>query len=103
MPISNIPDLDEPVFAEPWQAQVFALTIAMHQGGAFTWSEWATALGDRVEGLDGENYYEGWLNALECLLTAKGLADATSLITLKAAWSHAYRKTPHGLAVELEA
>jgi nitrile hydratase accessory protein len=102
MPISNIPDLDEPVFAEPWQAQVFALTIALHRGGAFTWSEWAAALGDRLRTADGEDHHAAWLNALERLLIDKRLADAASLAALKVAWSDAYRRTPHGSAVALE-
>jgi len=32
------------VFAEPWQAQAFALTLKLHENGAFTWTEWAEAL-----------------------------------------------------------
>jgi len=101
MTISNIPDLDEAVFAEPWQAQVFALTIALHRGGAFTWTEWSATLGDRVKQADGEAYYAAWLNALEGLLVDKGLADGETLDVLKAAWADAYRHTPHGMAVEL--
>ena len=106
MPISTVPDLDEPVFAEPvfaepWQAQAFALTVALHARGVFTWNEWAAALGDRVKQADGEAYYAAWLNALESLLAAKGLADGQTLGTLKAAWAEAYRHTPHGKPVEL--
>ena len=33
-------DADGPVFAEPWQAQAFAMTLALHQNGLFTWVEW---------------------------------------------------------------
>ena len=102
MPISNIPDHDEPAFAEPWQAQVFALTIALHEQGAFTWTEWAAALGVRVKTADGEAYYAAWLNALESLLAAKGLADRDALGALKIAWADAYRHAPHGTPVELK-
>src|SRR6516165_2945133 len=35
-----------PVFAEPWEAQAFALTVKLSEQGHFTWSEWARALGD---------------------------------------------------------
>ena len=101
MPISTPSDVEEPVFAEPWQAQAFALTLALHQGGHFTWSEWAAALGDRVKQAEGEAYYAAWLHALETLLTAKGLADAAALAALKTAWAEAYRHTPHGQPVEL--
>ena len=32
------------VFAEPWQAHAFAMTLQLHDKGVFTWPEWATAL-----------------------------------------------------------
>ena len=102
MPISTAPDLDEPVFAEPWQAQAFALTIALHQRGVFTWSEWASALEERLNAAEGEAYYAAWLNALERLLAAKGLADRDALGALKIAWADAYRHAPHGTPVELK-
>ena len=43
-------DCGEPVFAEPWQAQAFAMALALHQRGLFSWPEWAEALSqaDRV-------------------------------------------------------
>lgn len=33
-----------PVFAEPWQAQAFALAIKLSERGYFTWKQWANAL-----------------------------------------------------------
>jgi len=39
-------DEDGPVFAEPWQAQAFALALQLHEQGAFTWTEWAAALSE---------------------------------------------------------
>ena len=39
-------DADGPVFAEPWQAQAFALTVRLHEAACFTWTEWADTLGD---------------------------------------------------------
>ena len=29
------PGIDEPVFSEPWQAEAFALTVALHEKGDF--------------------------------------------------------------------
>ena len=55
----------------------------------------------RGEPDDGSRYYEHWLAALESLVTAKGLADPTALLTRKEAWAAAYRNTPHGQPVEL--
>ncbi len=97
-----------PVFAEPWQAQAFALAVKLSELGHFTWKEWATALAeelksaaDRGEHDDGSRYYEHWLAALERLVTVKGLSDPAAMLARKAAWADAYRHTPHGKPVEL--
>src|SRR5207245_8343899 len=81
-------DTGGPVFAEPWQAQAFALAVKLSEQGHFTWKEWATALADelkaaadRGESDDGSHYYHHWLAALERLVTAKGLVDRTALET----------------------
>jgi nitrile hydratase accessory protein len=99
---------DGPVFAEPWEAQAFALAVKLSEQGYFTWKEWASALADelraavdRGEPDDGSHYYHHWLAALERLVTAKGLTDRASLETRKEAWAEAYRHTPHGKPVEL--
>src|SRR5687768_12373993 len=97
-----------PAFAEPWQAQAFALAVKLSEQGHFTWKEWAAALADELQSAarrgepdDGSRYYEHWLTALERLVAAKGLADSGALLTRKAAWEAAYRITPHGRAVEV--
>jgi nitrile hydratase accessory protein len=97
-----------PVFAEPWQAQAFALAVKLSEQGHFTWKEWAAALAhelrvaaDRGEPDDGSHYYEHWLAALESLVTAKGLTDSSALVARKEAWTDAYRTTPHGVPVAL--
>ena len=111
-PLAALPHLlrDEggPVFAEPWQAQAFALAVKLSEQGHFTWKEWAAALAhelqaaaNRGEPDDGSRYYEHWLAALERLVTAKGLADPAALVARKEAWTEAYRNTPHGRPVEL--
>ena len=99
-----------PVFAEPWQAQAFALTVRLSEQGHFTWKEWAAALAaelkaaaDRGEPDDGSRYYHHWLAALERLVAAKGLADPAALVARKEAWAEAYRRTPHGKPVDLAA
>jgi nitrile hydratase accessory protein len=105
----NVPrDGDEPVFAEPWQAQAFALTVRLHADGCFTWTEWADTLAavlrevwQRGEPDDGSHYYHHWLVALERLVTAKHVVDAAALDRRKADWANAYRATPHGQPVVL--
>jgi nitrile hydratase accessory protein len=98
------------VFAEPWQAQVFAMAVQLSAAGHFTWTEWTTALGaqlqaaaDRGELDDGSRYFEHWLAALEHLVVEKQRMDRTALNERKAAWADAYRHTPHGQPVELGA
>jgi nitrile hydratase accessory protein len=101
---------DGPVFAEPWQAQAFALAVKLSERGHFSWKEWAETLGEQLRSAsargepdDGLRYYEHWLAALERLVVAKGLASHAALATRKEAWADAYRHTPHGKPVELPA
>jgi nitrile hydratase accessory protein len=101
-------DSEGPVFAEPWQAQAFALAVKLSELGHFTWKEWAAALAEELKSAaergepdDGSRYYEHWLAALERLVTAHGLSDAAALLARKDAWADAYRHTPHGKPVEL--
>ena len=99
-------DAEGPVFAEPWQAQAFALTLKLHATGAFTWTEWAQALSAELAGDpgdDGSRYYDHWVAALEALVTARRLTGATELAARKAAWAYAYETTPHGRPVEIPA
>jgi len=103
-------DAEGPVFAEPWQAQAFALAVKLSELGYFTWKEWAAALAeelksatDRGEPDDGSHYYEHWLATLERLISAKGLSDPATMLARKEAWADAYRHTPHGKPVELAA
>ena len=97
------------VFAEPWQAQAFALAVKLSEQGHFTWKEWSEALAaelkaaeDRGQPDDGTHYYEHWLVTLERLVTNKGLTNAGALLARKEAWADAYRHTPHGQPVALK-
>jgi nitrile hydratase accessory protein len=98
-----------PVFAEPWQAQAFAMAVKLSEQGHFTWKEWAAALAEELQAAasrnepddDGSHYYHHWLAALERLVAAKGLADPAALRERKEAWAEAYRRTPHGKPVAL--
>jgi nitrile hydratase accessory protein len=103
-------DQEGPVFAEPWQAEAFALTVRLYEAVCFTWPEWAAVLAevlqearDRGESDDGSRYYCYWLTALERLLTKKQVLSASDLDRRKAAWTQAYLSTPHGRPVALPA
>ncbi|WP_293383230.1 nitrile hydratase accessory protein [Phenylobacterium sp.] len=95
----------EQVFAEPWQAQAFALVLALHARDAFTWREWADELSRELAAAgpddDGSRYYDHLLATLELLAVRKRLAAAAELSARKAAWADAYRRTAHGRPVEL--
>jgi nitrile hydratase accessory protein len=101
-------DDDGPVFAEPWQASVFAVAVSLSQQGHFSWKEWAAVLAEelkssaaRGEPDDGTHYYHCWLATLERLVVAKGLSQSVELLSCRDAWADAYRRTPHGQPVEL--
>ena len=98
------------MFAEPWQAQAFALAVKLSDQGHFTWKEWSAALADELQAAarrgepdEGSRYYHHWLAALERLVMSKGIADPAALSARKEAWAEAYRRTPHGKPVELAA
>ena len=108
--VPSIPrDADGPVFREPWEAQAFAMTLALHARGLFTWPEWAATLGEEIKRAQalgdpdtGETYYRHWLNALERIVAEKGVTDAGTLRRYHDAWDHAADRTPHGVPIELK-
>ena len=98
-----------PVFRAPWEAQAFALTLALHERGLFTWSDWAAALAAEIRAAqdggdpdDGSTYYWHWLAALERLVSTKGVASSADLAARRAAWDRAARATPHGEPILLD-
>ena len=105
----RLPRDDEgPVFAEPWQAQAFAMVVELHQAGQFSWVEWAGALTgairDAREAGDpdlGDTYYLHWLTALERIVTEKGIVTPEALSLRKAEWAEAAEHTPHGAPITL--
>jgi nitrile hydratase accessory protein len=101
-------DAEGPVFAEPWQAQAFALAVDLSRAGHFTWPEWAAELGRVLAEAaasgtpdDGAAYWTHWQTALERLVLARGLSTTKALDARTEAWREAYRTTPHGQPVTL--
>lgn len=99
-------------FDEPWQAALFALTVALSEAGHFGWPDWTRAfgatlarhraarVGDRP--LDGgADYYAAWLETLEALLDRAGLARRDEAARMRERWQAAYLATPHGRPVRL--
>jgi nitrile hydratase accessory protein len=107
--VPSIPrDAEGPVFREPWEAQAFAMALALHARGLFTWPEWAATLAAEIKRAQsagdpdtGETYYHHWLAALESMVAAKGVTDPATLTRYHDAWDRAADRTPHGLPIEL--
>lgn len=100
---------DGPAFREPWEAQAFAMALALHERGLFTWNEWAATLAEEIKRAQeagdpdtGETYYHHWLAALERIVAEHGVADGTALERYREAWHHAAERTPHGDPIVLE-
>jgi nitrile hydratase accessory protein len=97
-----------PVFQEPWEAQAFAMALALHERGLFTWGEWAATLAHEIKAAQaagdpdtGGTYYRHWLNALERLVAEKQVAGEDALARYRNAWAHAAQRTPHGTPIAL--
>jgi nitrile hydratase accessory protein len=109
--VPGIPcDDDGPVFREPWEAQAFAMALALHARGLFTWTEWAEALAGEIKRAQasgdpdaGDTYYRHWLATLEKLVAVKGVATRDTLHRYRDAWDRAADRTPHGSPIELKA
>ena len=78
-------DASSPVFNEPWEARAFAMTLALHQQGLFTWPQWAEALSRQIDMAQaagdadlGDTYYRHWLLALESLVKDLPLLKASA-------------------------
>ena len=108
--ISGFPrDAEGPVFSAPWQAQAFAMTLALYERGLFSWPEWAQALAVRIHAapaLPGEDagdaYYRQWLETLEHMVAARGASSPAELQRYRQAWDRAADRTPHGQPIALQ-
>ena len=85
-------DAEGPVFREPWEAEAFALAVALHRAGCFTWTEWAAALADEIAAARrsgapdlGDTYYRHWLAALEKLVDRARIATPGEVTSRAAA------------------
>src|SRR5215213_4857760 len=107
--VSSMPrDDDGPVFREPWEAQAFAMALALHEKGLFTWGEWAAMLGEIIKAAQaagdpdsGETYYRHWLATLERMAAEKSVSTGAELGSYRDAWERAAARTPHGRPIEL--
>jgi nitrile hydratase accessory protein len=110
VPLPGQPHDDSgPVFREPWEAQAFAMTLALHERGVFTWNAWSRALAAEIATAQvagdadlGDTYYRHWLAALEGLIAAKDVSSGPELARYRHGWLRAAERTPHGAPIELQ-
>ena len=86
----------------------FAIALALHRRGVFTWDEWAVTIGDEIKRAQtegdpdrGDTYYRHWLAAIERIVREKGLTNAATLQRYRDAWDRAADRTPHGEPIVL--
>ncbi len=104
LPIAR--DGDGPIFNEAWEAQAFAMVLALHEAKLFSWSEWTAALAREIAagpqaGDADDSYYRRWLAALERMVVEQGATSRQMLEARRAAWARAAEATPHGEAILL--
>ncbi|WP_112816278.1 nitrile hydratase accessory protein [Ensifer sp.] len=96
----------DPVFAEPWQASAFAMTVRLHEKGVFSWTEWAEALSAELyrpgRKADASDYFDCWVAALSRLVTELSITSSGQLDTLTKSWQRAAEATPHGHPIVIE-
>jgi nitrile hydratase accessory protein len=95
----NVP---ETPFSAPWEAEAFAMTVKLHEGGHFTWGEWAETLGAEIKSAPDRAYYDSWLAALEVIVEKKNLMRTQERLARIDAWDRAAHATPHGQPILLE-
>jgi nitrile hydratase accessory protein len=104
---SGLPD-GGPAFAEPWQAEAYAMAQTLMESGGIAASDWAAAFGaalrkaaDRGAADDSETYYAALVEALISVLVGEGRLDAEDIARRVEDWRAAYLRTPHGKPVTL--
>jgi len=108
--ISSIPrNESSPVFNAPWEAEAFAMTLALYEKGVFTWPQWASVLTDEIKRAQsngdpdlGDTYYKHWLAALERIVVDNGITNKEQLGQLYNDWDAAAKSTPHGQPIKLQ-
>lgn len=97
------------VFAAPWHAQVFSMTVALNEAGHFTWSQWVEVFSRHRERSaqaqrsdDGDMYFLDWLAALEEISAMRGLASREMQGSYQRAWDKAVHRTRHGQPIALQ-
>ncbi|HZU48857.1 MAG TPA: nitrile hydratase accessory protein [Mycobacterium sp.] len=77
----------ELVFSAPWESMVFALAVALSDGGAIDWTKFHRQLITEIQRWQQQahpveqwDYYQQWLTALEHVLCRRGLLSESELL-----------------------
>jgi nitrile hydratase accessory protein len=97
---------DAPPFPAPWAAEVFALTVHLHERHVFTWPQWVEALSTELhkpgKHANGDDYFQSWVEALCALLGALNILQPAEVTEMKERWQRAAEATPHGQPISLD-
>ncbi len=107
--VPSIPrDTEGPVFREPWEAQAFAMALALHERGLFTWPEWAATLADEIKRAQApaiptpaRPITGTGSTRSNASSPRRASPDPATLARYRDAWDHAADRTPHGEPIEL--
>jgi nitrile hydratase accessory protein len=83
-------------FAHEWERTAFGVALALSRDGHFEWEDFRQRLIATIGDWEGRhdiddpswNYYDQWLDALEGLVVAAGIASQEELATRAAAADH---------------
>lgn len=100
-------DVNQPIFPEPWQAEVLATTVELSRKGVFTWKAWVECFSAEIarspqfqDEDPNDAYYRQWLAALETILLQCGVVQKYDLIATTEHWRRSYVHTEHGKPVQ---
>jgi hypothetical protein len=93
----------EAPFEEPWQAQIFALTVALNEAASSPGPNGRRSSARACKGVGAEQYWEIWSEALVALLEARASPPRRRYLALTERWQAAARATPHGKPILLSA
>lgn len=104
----RLPEDGHPAFAEPWQAEAYALVQVLIETGRVNPTQWAEAFGSALRKVaaggaleDSGTYYAALADALGQVLLDDGRLRAGEAEQRVKAWRAAYQQTPHGKPVAL--
>jgi nitrile hydratase accessory protein len=73
----------DPVFAEPWEAKIFALVVNVYDQGRFEWKDFQQLLVEEISCSEGQgdpqSYYVNWAIAAERLFESLAVVDRSAI------------------------